>query len=134
MEILTKQDKIDKLYEIMANFNLVDWTRLKVTEANWPIEWVVYHWKALWLDGEVTDADYLLGNQPQSIMWAPLMIGDVLNYVLKDVKRDLNERMFYEDDVIRLIKMWENLDAPIEYQSEACIDFVLFYTKGAWLK
>lgn len=64
------------------------------------------------------------------IIWHPVMIGDVLNRVANNIKRNLftnldnanRFKVWYFEKIIR--EFWLNIDKPIEEQDIECIKYV----------
>lgn len=178
----TKQEKIEAIYEKIANKDLKFWCRV-IIETTWlqhscsswydeEYTWIIYEY-ATWLDNclgawkvkegsllcpeecylsswecynpdnldfsdfkyfewvmsvweseEKKDTTYLY-----KIIWHPVMFGDVIDFIKNNNIRfsDLDfDNYFWISKSSQYIfeKLWKKLTAPIEDQSDECIDFV----------
>lgn len=112
---MTKQEKLDAIYEAMADKTLSQWCK-------------VFYWSEhiVW-DLLLTNNDQLA--EPQiiesiiesdlyEIIWHPVRIGDVLDYW------DTIAYLYPERTEYTILYKWENKRLPIDEQSEECIDYV----------
>lgn len=128
---MTREQKIAAIYKEMANKDRTfwclyvvkdrEWNTYKVRETEWECvdltywsEYEVEYWN------DMTETRYL-----ESIIWHPVMIGDVLNWV--------NDKMWisnqeYEESIIEeanmAILLWGEYLKPIEEQSDECVDYI----------
>ena len=96
---MTKQDKINKIYEVIANKELSFWCRVF-------IDW----WLARLYD--ITLVWYSIEN----IEWHPVMIWNCDKLIEKWPN--------YFDNWITILDLWIKKDKPIEEQNEECIDYI----------
>ena len=150
----TRWEKIDFIYEKIANKDLTFWCRV-IIETTWIKEWyiwIIYRYGTLVYDlsEDIEELDLLWHNECYlssgrciindidfsdfkyfdwvmsvwesekekdttylyRIIWHPVMIWDVIEYFYWDARCS------------DFVDVWKNLKAPIENQSDECIDFV----------
>ena len=121
---MTREEKIEAIYKEMANKKLKLWCKCK--SHNW--ENVIFirknrGWEYLFLR---KNKEFMipLWYSPK-IIWHPVMIGDVLDWIDKKIWISNHE---YEEFVINEVNMaillWGEYPKPIEEQSDECIDYV----------
>lgn len=130
---MERQEKIEKIYESMADKTLSDGciihhsqfdnnkiisikpNRLKNNfQWEWTLSYVSNeeHIASLYYD-TIND----LEKEWWSIIWHPVRIGDMLDYIYWS--EHTQDRTIYS-----MINGWENKRLPIDEQSDECIDFV----------
>ena len=142
-----KQEKIDTIYKEIANKELsfgcyiedecseTFWRQvLSHIEIDTP-DWNYYKEECWWASYNVIeDLRHIYGIdktrflKEYKVIWHPVMIGDVLDYMFRCEDWTRNEWII--DEVIEKLIMpqskyqWWNKRKPIEEQSEQCIDYV----------
>ena len=122
---MTKQQKLNAIYEAMADKTLSDGCIVLWKEI---IEWnphnlgkehrTIYH-RVLWTYSLWTDfVSYRHIYRLKKIIWHPVRIGDVLDYD-ESIRYSIDDA---ESDEI--LFLWENKRLSIDEQSESCIDYV----------
>ena len=133
----TKQEKIDAIYEKIANKDL-------------DFGWVVQskYWKSIYLDTRpwqlynIYRPNYKITDKEKEmeIIGHPVMIGDVIDFIEKNTQEVKPEQTKWEG-VIKIqlwcsrckaieiftghiIFVWQNKRFPIEEQPDKCIDFI----------
>jgi len=107
----SKQQKLDAIYEAMADKTLSDGCIFldKLDGSKIPTQ-ELYE-MGLW---QIHDAynDIVYQKDEYKIIWHPVHIGDVIDY------------WDFEGTEYALLKKWQNKRLPIDDQSDECIDFV----------
>ena len=126
---ITKQEKIDAIYEKIANKELTFWCKILLeSPSDWRIEEDIvisdkYNSSSVrWRQYRLILKDYI-----KEIIGNPVMIGDVLDYINEDIYPGAGyDEVFYHswESVVDTIKLWEEKRKPIEDQSDDCIDFI----------
>lgn len=128
---MTRKEKISAIYKEMANKDRTfwclyiikdrEWKTYKVRETEWECVDLTYwseYMEEYWND--YTETNYL-----ESIIWHPVMIGDVLNWI-EDKMWISNQE--YEEFIIEeanmAILLWGEYLKPIEEQLDKCVDYV----------
>lgn len=130
---MDREEKIKVIYETIANkertfgCNYIikdgDWHEYEVRETEWECVNLTY-WDSYEVDEwyDSYDINYLV-----SIIWHPVMIWDVLDYIepywngyAQDVK--FSQERKRKIDIVLL--QWEHKRKPIEEQSDECIDYI----------
>lgn len=132
---MTREEKLEAIYEEIANKELTFGCKAKHTTKRWLIYdvilvWQMIYWEkyfvrsdSLWYDVEwVYENDWVI-----TFVWHPVMIGDVLDYIepywkgyAQDVRFDRERKRKID---IALLQ-WDKKREPIEAQSDGCIDFI----------
>ena len=128
--MLTKQQKIDAIYEKIANKDLSFWCKIlhKVDWKRWfkvriitneikRNDWIFY-WVKLDPENSVT----WLQEKEMEIIGHPVMLGNIMEYFYGSVR-------FSEWG-----KCWRKLTKPIEEQSDGCINFIYSLISKKWEK
>ena len=123
--IMNKQQKIDKIYEVIADKTLSFGCRM---------QWLQYNYIMLLNRKSHYDVMSDIDNPKRNmidptdiykIIWHPVMIWDVLQYFFNIIPQDVWPDDFYNMQNKILDKRdWYELNKPIEDQSEECIDFI----------
>lgn len=137
---MPREEKIKVIYETIANKERIfgckyiikdgDWHKYEVRETEWECVKLTY-----WDEYQVEYwDDYTRTNYLVSIIWHPVMIGDVLDryrtnnndYKVWEINPyDLKSySAFQEYDIKRLLNLWTEKRTPIDEQSDECVDFV----------
>lgn len=113
---------IDKIYEVIADKTLSEWCIL------WKVRWNLdlsrrkihasedWDLRTVYLTYSWTIHKVYSESQVEEIIWHPVMIGDMLDWMEED------ERRFYEEDSV--LNLRKEKRKPIEEQSEECISFI----------
>lgn len=146
--MLTKQQKIDAINEMIAKKNLsfgckifhkFDWKRwfkARIITDKIEKDYGTFYWVKLDSENSVT----WLQEKEMEIIGHPVMIGDVIDFIEKNTQEVKPEQTKWEG-VIKIqlwcsrgkaieiftehiIFVWKNKRFPIEEQSDECIDFV----------
>lgn len=125
---ITKQEMIDKIYEVIADKTLdvwcyvFDWKNRFKLFLSWRkpllrLCWENPYQKRIVCNEELEDV--LI----EKIIWHPCMIGDVLDWYYKNVDNWLLTKFAR---IVETRKAWDTikLRKPIEDQSEECIRFI----------
>ena len=128
---MTREEKISAIYKEMANKDRTfwclyivknrEWNTYKARETEWECVDLTY-WSEYQIEywNDMTETNYL-----ESIIWHPVMIGDVLDWIDNKIWISNHE---YEEFVINevniAILLWGEYPKPIEEQSDECIDYV----------
>lgn len=132
------EDKINKIYEVISNKGLVFWMKL-IYKVN---EWHYRTVRAISKNHKTNE--YLVQHEynyfhPRGIkesqivnkLWHPIMIWDVLDYYIKNIKivefeldKITKTVIFTDIDYIQILSYWEKLREPIEKQSDECIEYI----------
>ena len=117
---MTREEKLEAIYKEMANKKLKLWCKCK--SHNW--ENVIFirknrGWEYLFLR---KNKEFMipLWYSPK-IIWHPVMIGDVLDWVDEHNKSVRTWMLKYEKVIVYF---WWNKKEPIDKQSDECIDYV----------
>lgn len=126
---MTKQEKIDAIYEAMADKTLSEGCIVfnKISGTN-DVVGNVY----ITVDNKLIEPrfDGLIDKDEYIIIWHPVRIGDVFDFFDKIIFRVESEEALemlpkYKLQVkSQIIEKWQNKRLPIDDQSEECIDFV----------
>ncbi len=124
---MTREEKLEAIYKDMANKELTLGCKLTVVESFWPCNWVVFYSDSL--GSKVLRDDWRrtteTKNNDFSIIWHPVMIGDVLDWIERKMGISNHE---YEESIIEeanmAVLLWGEYLKPIEEQSDECIDYV----------
>lgn len=123
---MTKEQKLEAIYEAMADKTLSEWCRYITNKYNELdtfarcdsiVEWAIvqYH---------VPSESYSVV-QNYTIIWHPVRIGDVLDWFDKSLEIFLDVNNDEWHDIYKdIISLWWNKRLPIDYQSMGCVDFV----------
>lgn len=117
-----KQDMLDKIYEVIADKTLSCWCNILLPNHHnkWPY---VYINEEHFFNGYV-----ILNNKEQivnidewdiTVMWHPVMIGDVLDWI--ENRDNTHDNI---SDWYAVTKYWKNKRHPIENQSDECIEYI----------
>ncbi len=121
---MTKQEMIDKIYEVVADKTLSFWLKYSITvNLNWEHTWEEIR-ILLWEEDEHFDLDncdhivvWFNTSKEQAwvwdIIWHPVMIWDILDWIKNNPR-----------PALQIFKFWELTRKPIEDQSEECIEFI----------
>ncbi len=130
---MNKQEKIDAIYEKVANKELGFWCRIQTKDygvklfyawkTNYFIKWIDSKWKICqvnkrWQKFDKIDVYYL---DNIIIKWHPVNIGDVFEYQIENLWLNPVEFNYLDS---KLLWVWKNKRLPIEQQSEECINYV----------
>ena len=91
----------------LSSWECYDPDRLNFSDFK-DFEWIMEVWES----EENKNTTYLY-----KIIWHAVMIWDVLDFIKKNISWDSNTAEY-------ILKLWEDFKAPIEDQSELCIDFI----------
>lgn len=118
---MNKEEKIEVIYKTIANKERTfgckyiiknrDQIEYEVRETEWECVDLTY-WSEYQIEywNDMTETNYL-----ESIIWHPILIWDVLDWVKSIWKKD-----YYQI----FLSLWKDLRNPIEEQSDGCIDFL----------
>lgn len=108
--MLTKQEKIDKIYSVIADKTL---SFGYVTQHTNPRNWDTFRHTFIWDDRAIRNWQVYGCScfEDDKIIWHPVMIWDVLDYCSKN---NLNLKL----------NKWLNFIEPIERQDDLCISYV----------
>jgi len=127
------EEKISKIYEVIADKTLSFGCKIIFSEEKWDNReciilddyWVYEDWpiEFLWQWWEPIDRllDYI------EIIWHPVMIWDVLDWIIKNIHeiKHYNCDLCWRVDILEdMLGLWENKRKPIEEQSAETIDFI----------
>ena len=126
---ITKQEKIDAIYEKIANKELTFWCKILLeSPSDWRIEEDIvisdkYNSSSVrWRQYRLILKDYI-----KEIIGNPVMIGDVLDYINEDIYPGAGyDEVFYHswESVVDVVNLWGEKRKPIEDQSDGCINFI----------
>lgn len=140
--MLTRQQKIDAIYEKIANKELEFWCWLDSGRNDWYLldtsrylveksEWK-YELYESYTNNKITDI--------VKIIWHPVMIGDVMDFLNEKIRPywlSLGDGEFYYaewENTAWMIDLWENKRKPIEEQSDECVGFIYNLISKQWEK
>lgn len=117
---MTREEKLEAIYEEMANKELTFGCKLQVIESVWPIQWVIFNivsesYKVLWDDRRISTETK---NSDLTVIWHPVMIGTIFEQYSAS-KWFINSQF-----IIELVDKWTGYDKSIEDQSDECIDYL----------
>lgn len=131
---MIREEKIEFIYKKIANKDLnfgclfkykdKDFAEFRICcikEGWWIINWI--EWGGL----KAAFRENFINNT--IIIWHKVMIGDVIDFIKKNNIRysssDIDNYFWISKSSQYIFEqLWKNLTAPIEYQSNECIDFV----------
>lgn len=126
---MNRDEKIDKIYEAIADKTLSFGCR--ITYSNWvdvPFEYVLQNndiiSKWIWLSWKVEELmiwDWFIITE---IIWHPVMIWDVLDWLEKDLEKFYKAFDNDKTSIYDFMSKREYKRKPIEEQSDECIDFI----------
>lgn len=129
---MSRQDKIDKIYEVVARKDLSFGCEIfsqaynknmiitEVFDECWDViykEWDNCFLRYLWYTGSVNVRDAVF------VIWHPAMMGDVLDWVRSEDIKIPDEDIFYIPEN-RLLRLRTKRREPIENQSDECIEYI----------
>ncbi len=111
---MDKQQMLERIYEVIADKMLIFWCKVESpSEDNAP--WIyINDCKVYWLDIERVHTEK---DSELKIIWHPVMIGDVLDWLSK------NHKNYYDTQMI-ILRERSYYTKPINDQSDECIKFV----------
>lgn len=147
---MTREEKLEAIYKEMANKELTFGCKVKINKWIYEIinrknGWFLSSYKGKYWDIHNTivieDGVNSRCYSIQKIIWHPVMIGDVLNWIdnkkfnvddpmiwlfYDPKKMDYETKLFLVQDYLfwRVNGYWRKKRKPIEEQSEECIDYV----------
>lgn len=135
---MTKEQKIDKIYEIIADKSLTFWCNIYCSLC---IDWCCwFHFHTIWNeDVDVINQTIRIGDyyHIQKIIWHNILIGDVLNWLDKSKYTDLTKSYKYYGHYFDIVDVICDLRTEkllcFENQSEKCIDYIYnLITQNEW--
>lgn len=118
---MTKEEKLEAIYEKVANKELTFWCKVMNLDEEGVIidttlhpEWVAVYWEGWWITRENFKDDVV-------IVGHPVLLADVLNFIDEQHRTMLMGMLKYEE---ALFHFWLSKREPIENQSDDCIDYV----------
>ena len=112
---MTREEKLEAIYKEMANKELTPWCCVEIKAQN-----------------ECGDFTYCLSRwderpttEIKEIIWHPVMIGDVLDWI--DNKMGVSNHEYEEfviNEVNMAILLWLEYLKPIDEQSDDCVNFI----------
>ena len=137
---MTKVEKIKAIYKEIANKDKTIWCKYLVYANDEPEKIIeaIEEWINFTLCFEnndyaviPTEKDYFKYYSIKEIIWHPVMIGDVLNWI--DNKMWISNQE-YEGFVINEVNMatllWGEYLKPIDKQADRCVDFIYSLIEG----
>lgn len=123
---MTREEKLEAIYEEIANKELTFGCKAKHTTKRWLIYdvilvWQMIYWEkyfvrsdSLWYDVEwVYEKDWTF-----ETIWHPIMLGAIFEWYS-------SKKWFISSQfIMELIEKWTWYDRPIEEQSDECVNFV----------
>ena len=100
---MTKEEKISKIYEVIADKTISDW--------------LIY--EKFWVKFDYCKICQNRIDEEDIIIWHPVMIWDVLNWI-----DWFTDRGAISQIILDTVFIWWKKNTPIEDQSEECIDFI----------
>lgn len=139
---MTKQDKIDKIYEVIADKTLSFWCRIIDKDSGFVDIITNNYWDIIWLTTkDVHPDDDFFKEDIMKIIWHPVMIGDVLDWAEKNKYRSYLSNNIIESEnqylnrMLWITNIWWEKRKPIEEQSDICIDIIYdLKNKLEWYK
>lgn len=148
--MITRQEKIDAIYEKIANKDLSFWCCFQGEKSSYVIQ--NPYWCFVWWDWQVyTDCcDSELNNQIkiEKIIGHPVMIGDVMDFFEKHSETDNGtitqwdgvktiKMWFTKEKKIEIInhgllRVWTKKREPLEEQSYECINIIYSLISEQW--
>ena len=117
----TREQKIEVIYKEIANKELSFGCRFKCNIKESAILWIDDYKNIKDVYWEIYKLSDVI------IKWHPVMIGDVLDYIEKEIWiEDLYKtgRSLAMITIIGWLKIWKHKRLPIENQSKECIDYI----------
>ena len=126
---MNKQTMIDEIYEEMANKELTFWCRIHRSTFNDELifledrEEVNNKLEYLWFDEK--HREILLIDDEMQIIWHPLLIWDVLDWI-QSSKGEINNSNIWTiwKQQINIMDLFKHKRLPIEQQSTECITYI----------
>ena len=113
----------------MANKEETFWCKVYITESHWPLDWVVIDnnedWIDIWREDKMMTKE--LNNPHIEIIWHPVMIGDVIDWIepyWKGYAQDVKFSQERKRKINIVLLQWDKKRESIETQSDECIDYV----------
>ena len=106
---MTKEQMIDKIYEVIADKTL-SFGCLCIVDSMNPIKYRMCRW------------DERPKTEILKIIWHPVMIWDVLDWIESWKSNSLQE--FISDNITWVIQLWKEKRKPIEEQELSCISYI----------
>ena len=137
---MTKVEKIKAIYKEIANKDKTIWCKYLVYANDEPEKIIeaIEEWINFTLCFEnndyaviPTEKDYFKYYSIKEIIWHPVMIGDVLNWI--DNKMWISNQEYEEfviNEVNMAILLWGEYLKPIDKQSDRCVDFIYSLIEG----
>lgn len=135
---MNKQVMIDKIYEVITDKKINMWC--KICRYHWIIDTVlslIDYWKKIdlilysWINKNIVSAEVSIEEIEQyKIIWHPVMIGDVLDWIDKNIEKSYEyadwpfNQDWHTEKRNTIILYREAKRKPIEEQSEKCILFI----------
>lgn len=129
---MTREEKLEAIYEEIANKELTFGCKAKHTTKRWLIYdvilvWQMIYWEkyfvrsdSLWYDVEwVYEKDWTF-----ETIWHPVMIGDVIKRIKENIEISYWEYLVKLLGQLRRPWLWRELGVSIDHQSQECVDFV----------
>lgn len=124
---MNKQDKINAIYEKIANKELNKWCVVNDTDYNtWKAEIFAEYWSRNWimLRQEDLSKPYIERKtdvEDWEIIWHSVLIWDVLDYLWEQINPARGTAF---DFISKILLKWEKKRLSIQDQSEECIDYI----------
>lgn len=115
---MSKQEMLKKIYEVIADKTLSFGCKV-LHKADMG---VCYDVKYMYTWGKYDNRPYNV----DEIIWHPVMIGDVLNYI-----DGITPRTNISQNILDIVFIWWKKNEPIDDQSEECITFIYNLIKDA---
>ena len=131
---MTREEKLEAIYKEMANkelnlgckvrfdkwiYTIIDRENVWFLDSYKGVDWNIHN--TIVVEDGVNSRCYSI----EEIIWHPVMIGDVLDWIERKMGISNHE---YEEFVINEVNMavllWGEYPKPIEEQSDECIDYV----------
>lgn len=129
MSELTKGKKIAKIYAEIADKTRSLWCKYYYFQ-----DWDDYEDVSINLVGAATVNGYN-DKHPlleKHIIWHPVMIGDVLDWVESKLENNYFDNFYIEDLIMDICNKWKHKRKPIDDQDEDCLSFVYSLIKDQW--
>lgn len=127
-----RAEKISAIYKKIANKELSFWCICQTIEKIW-FELNVNYWPIAEIDKyqwwevmqiRLQDCGWHKINNKFTIIWHPVLIWDVLDYIENNIKDYFREYSWYQSNYINLLFLWKNKRLPLEEQSDLCIEYI----------